>query len=433
MPGKKILVVEDERIIANDIRQSLGELGYSVPAVASSGEEAIKYASEFAPDLVLMDIVLKGNIDGIKAAAHIRENFNIPVVYLTSHSDEATFRRAKETGPFGYLLKPFDDRELRNCIEMSIYGHDVESVLKESEKWLSITLMSIADGVIVADFEWRVEFMNPAAEKVTGWVVKDAIGSDLPVVFNAVFDETREPVRELLGKVLSEGVVVGAEKDMILVDRDGRDVPVEVNAAPVKDEGGEISGLVITFRDITERKKAEDERRKLISELEHLSKTDRLTGLLNRGAVIDRLNYEISRSLRYGSDLSIMLCDIDFFKDINDTYGHAAGDTALRLVSECLKHTVRDYDLVGRYGGDEFLILLPETTTEQGREVAERSRKAVEAVEFEAEPGVMARMTLSIGVSGFSGRDDNSDMLIKRADDAMYVSKREGRNRLTLV
>ncbi|RZN37721.1 MAG: response regulator [Methanophagales archaeon ANME-1-THS] len=126
MVDPQILVVEDERIVATGIRNMLGTLGYRVPAVAASGEEAIKKAAEIQPDLVLMDIVLQGDMDGIQAAEHIRARFNIPVVYLTAYADEATVRRAKMTAPYGYLLKPFNERELHAAIEMALYKHMME-------------------------------------------------------------------------------------------------------------------------------------------------------------------------------------------------------------------------------------------------------------------------------------------------------------------
>jgi diguanylate cyclase (GGDEF)-like protein/PAS domain S-box-containing protein len=420
---KKILVVEDERIIANDIKRSLKELGYSVASVAASGEEAIKQAAEKAPDLVLMDIMLKGNVDGIKAAAHIRENFNIPVVYLTSHSDESTLKRAKETGPFGYLLKPYEDRELRTTIEMAIYSHTVERMLKEKERWLSITLRSIADGVIVVDSSWSIEFMNPVAESLTGWEFGDARGRSLREVFRTVFETD-----ELLARVYNEGAMAGAITDTFLIARDGGEVPVSLSAAPISEDT--VTGLVLTFHDISERMKAEQERKKLIEELDHLSKTDRLTGLSNRDALIDRLENEIQRALRYKSRLTLIHGDIDHLKDINDTYGHAAGDMALRRVAESINGEARRSDIAGRYGGDEFLIILPESSLKEGKGLAGRIRKAIGAMKFEAVAGERVKMSMSFGVAQFK-EGDNSDTLIKRADDALYISKREGRDRVS--
>lgn len=132
----KILVVEDESIVAMDIRKRLTRLGYEVAGTASSGENAVEMATLTHPNLVLMDIMLKGEMDGIEAAGLIRDRLNIPVVYLTAFSDEDTLQRAKVTGPFGYLIKPFEERELHVTLEIALYTHGIEQSLKKSQEEL---------------------------------------------------------------------------------------------------------------------------------------------------------------------------------------------------------------------------------------------------------------------------------------------------------
>src|SRR3712207_119843 len=143
MHPPRILVVEDEGIVARDLQNKLQRLGYAVPAVASSGEEAIRKAEEHAPDLVLMDIVLKGQMDGIEAAALIWEQCRVPAVYLTAYGDDTTLQRAKVTRPYGYVLKPFSDRELRINIEVALYRSQMERKLQGMERWFSSTLSSM--------------------------------------------------------------------------------------------------------------------------------------------------------------------------------------------------------------------------------------------------------------------------------------------------
>ena len=184
MKKLQILVVEDESLVAKDIVNMVRGLGYSVPAVVSTGEEAIVIAEKTRPDIILMDIVLKGQIDGIEAAQHIWENFSIPVVYLTAYADEATLQRAKVTEPFGYILKPFDERELQTTIEMAFFKAQMEKKLRERERWLSTILRSIGDGVIVTDQGGGVTFMNGVAESLTGWnqaeVLEKPLNGDHP-------------------------------------------------------------------------------------------------------------------------------------------------------------------------------------------------------------------------------------------------------------
>jgi PAS domain S-box len=174
----KILIVEDEGLVAKNIQSRLKRLGYAIVALASSGEEAIRKAEETHPDLVLMDIILEGDMDGVEAAKQIYSRFNIPVVYLTAYADDDTLRRAKITQPFGYILKPFEAKELHSVIEIALHKHKTVRKLEESERWLATTLKSIGDtvAVIVADTNGLITFMNPVAETLTGWKQKNALG-----------------------------------------------------------------------------------------------------------------------------------------------------------------------------------------------------------------------------------------------------------------
>ena len=171
-----ILIVEDERIIAMDIKHSLLNLGYDVVGMVASGEDAITKAGESYPDLILMDIMLQGEIDGIEAAAQIRRRYNIPMVYLTAYANDTILQRAKLTQPFGYVLKPFRESELYSNIEIALYRHEMEKKLQSREHWLGVTLRSISDGVIATDVTGQVIFMNPVAELLTGWPLADALG-----------------------------------------------------------------------------------------------------------------------------------------------------------------------------------------------------------------------------------------------------------------
>ncbi|MBU4209429.1 MAG: PAS domain S-box protein [Proteobacteria bacterium] len=257
MPETKILIVEDEAIVAEDIHNSLRGLGYIISAVVSSGEEAITKIEEDMPDLVLMDIVLKGDMDGIEAAGQIYSRFNIPVVYLTAFTDEKTIERAKLTEPFGYIVKPFEDRELHSTVEMALYKHKMESKLKENESWLSTILMSIGDAVVVTDANGNIQFMNDVSCFLTGWKREEAIGKTLVDIFNIVNEQTLKKVEDPVTKVIREGKVVGLANHTILISKDGTEIPIDDSGAPVKDEKGNIIGVVLVFHDIIERYEAE--------------------------------------------------------------------------------------------------------------------------------------------------------------------------------
>ena len=305
MANAQILVVEDEGIIAKDIKNTLSLLGYSVIGIASSGEKAIEKAMETHPDLVLMDIVLEGDMDGVEAAEHIRDRFDIPVVYITAYSDDTTLQRAKITEPYGYILKPFQERELYTTIEMALYKHMIERKLKESEQWLTTTLKSIGDAVIATDTGNLITFMNPVAEFLTGWKQKDAIGKPLKDVFKIINEKTGKQVESPAIKVLREGVVVGLANHTVLISKDGTKRPVDDCGAPIKNDKGEIIGVVLVFRDITKRRQSEEEREKLEAQLLQAKKMEAI-GTLAGGIAHDFNNLLMGIQ----GQASLMLLDI---------------------------------------------------------------------------------------------------------------------------
>src|SRR5262245_44529580 len=148
MRNARILVVEDEIIVARDIQHTLTRLGYEVPVIATSGASAIRHAAATAPNLVLMDIRLRGDMDGITAAGQIRRQFDLPVVYLTAHSDKTTIDRARGAEPYGYLVKPFTEQDLYATIEIALHRHKADGPLQRMDRWLAATLRSVGDAVI---------------------------------------------------------------------------------------------------------------------------------------------------------------------------------------------------------------------------------------------------------------------------------------------
>lgn len=262
MSEQRILIVEDEGIEALDIQRRLMSLGYPIPDIVFSGEDAVRKVEETPPDLVLMDIMLSGEMDGVTAAKEIHGRFDVPVVYLTAYTDEDTLRRAKITEPYGYIVKPFKDREVHITIDMALYKHQMERKLRESEKWFSTTLRSIGDAVIATDKNGLITFMNAVAENLTGWKQKEVLNHRLTEIFNVINSQTRQPVENPATKVILEGIIVGLANHTVLIARDGRTTPIDQSAAPIKDDKGNIVGVILVFRDVTEREKAEEELRK---------------------------------------------------------------------------------------------------------------------------------------------------------------------------
>lgn len=249
-----VLVVEDDRIVAKDLQQRLAGMGYDAFAVASSSEEAVGRATEKCPDIVLMDIHIKGQRDGIQTAQILKDRFHVPVVYLTAHADEATIDRAKRTEPHGYLLKPVKTEELRSAIEVGLYRHEMERRLREREQWFSTTLRSIGDAVVTVDLAGRVMFMNPAAETLIGLKAANAIGKSARDVLHLV--DQRPPASDPtpLDTALRTKQRVELEDAGLLDLSGGAQRSISDCTAPVIDEG-QMLGAVMVFRDVTEKKK----------------------------------------------------------------------------------------------------------------------------------------------------------------------------------
>jgi len=246
----KILVVEDENLVAKSIQSMLTNMGYEAPDVALSGEKAIKKAGDIQPDLILMDIKLKGEMDGIEAAEIIHDRFDIPVVYLTAFADEETLERAKITEPFGYLLKPFEEQDLQSTIEMALYKSKMEQKLREREHWVSTVLESIGDAVIATDEKGEVTFMNLVAESLTGDDKEKALGKKLKDRFRIKMNDEVEP---------NEQTPISFAGQALLIDRKKTEIPVDYSKAPIKDRKGNNLGSVLVLRDVTERMLAQKE------------------------------------------------------------------------------------------------------------------------------------------------------------------------------
>jgi len=532
-----LLVVEDEAVVAMDIAGQLRDMGYRVCGCVDNGRDAIARARADRPDLVLMDVVLKGDMDGIAAAAAIGAELQIPILFLTAYSDDQTVDRAAGAMPYGYLTKPFQGRELRAVIEVALRKAEVERALRDKERWLSSVLHGVGDAVIALDADGRVGLANPAAESLlgaeilrgrsaaevvrleddTGGTVRLAhhdctarsgaavlvtgAGQRIPVDYSAgpicdershpmgtaiVLHDERERVAAELRLAHSEqrfrSAFDNAPLGLALVDRDNRyarvnramcrllGAPAEALVGAVQDAFGDsgdnaiereyqqdlLAGrsdavqyerryrprdgrtvwalvsatllpadhepqhFLIQVNDVTERKRAEEE-------LAHLAHHDALTRVANRAMLSEQVERELAVARRRGSRLAVVFIDLDYFKHINDTYGHETGDVVLKELASRLAHSVRAIDIVGRLGGDEFVVVLSEVS--DARDVVALTDKLrLECGRPLHFNGHEVRLAVSMGVSLFP--DDARDFrtLLRFADSALYQAKGEGRN-----
>ncbi len=248
MPPARILIVEDEMIIARELESRLTGLGYEVVGIASSGREALQLAEQAQPNLVLMDIVLKGDMDGIEAAGEIRRRFALPVVYLTAYTDETTLKRAKVTEPFGYIVKPFSERELRANIEMALYKHQVERRMQKVEMWFASVIEQTAAAVIATGPDGVIKLVNPAAEKLIEASSQEVIGKRLDEILRLIHAPTKAPFP--WGEELGQGFVVCLGEETLLVGRKGTARPVDITISHLRNQAGQSEGLVAVFREV---------------------------------------------------------------------------------------------------------------------------------------------------------------------------------------
>jgi two-component system, cell cycle sensor histidine kinase and response regulator CckA len=247
LPATTILIVEDERIVARDLQKTLEEMGYRVPKTADSLEAALACAAVDAPDLVLMDIHLRGERDGIDAAYELRLRHDVPVIFLTAYADEETLDRAKRVDAFGYLVKPVKAEELHTTVEVALVRAKNEREQRVRERFIETTLHSIGDGVVSTDIYGAVTFMNPAAEALTGWDAGEAIGQRFGEVIHLVTPGTDIALDPLESR-LSAGPTPTREAS--LRHRDGGERRVADSAAPIVDGRGNVLGGVMVFRDV---------------------------------------------------------------------------------------------------------------------------------------------------------------------------------------
>ncbi|MEH1941536.1 MAG: response regulator [Nostoc sp.] len=249
----RILVVEDEYILALNLQENLESLGYIVVDIADSAEAAIEKASELRPNLILMDIRLHGDIDGIQASEQIWHHLQIPVIYITGHSDRNTVERATLTSPFGYILKPIKEQELYVAIQTALNRCD-------REQFLSSVLGGMNDGVIVVDLQLNIKYLNQVAEALTGWRWDEVKGRMLTEAIEFVDEETQIPVQNPIIAALQEETPIYLGSRVLLIARDGTSIPIADSATPLRNNSGVITGAVLVLRDDTQRRLIEEQK-----------------------------------------------------------------------------------------------------------------------------------------------------------------------------
>jgi PAS domain S-box-containing protein len=323
-----ILIVEDSFIVAYHLQAMLEDEGYTVMGKCDSGESAIQFAEASRPDLVLMDITLNGTMDGVQTAGLMRTRFNVPVIYITALTDKDTINRAKITEPYGYLTKPFEDREIFTVIEMAMYKHDIELKLKQSEEKYFSTVNSISDAVITIDRDYKITYMNPSAIAITQWSLKDAIGKIIIDVLQLRNEITHEIGVNPIQCSTETGNLNSMPDGLILLNKQGTELPIgESSLSPLLDNHGNFIGLIIVFKNLTEK----SEHEKLVYEMER----HRMAALI-QGQEKERSR--IAKELHDGLGQMLNAIKMNIATALKDS--SEAGNLS-RLMDEAIQESVR--------------------------------------------------------------------------------------------
>ncbi len=369
------------------------------------------------------DLLIIGTIDALVVSL-IAGAFCIGLLlYLLNYNDRLSnllSQRTEELHSVNLQLKERLD-ELTRAMEE----------IHNSERFLRTIFESIRDPFCIIDRDFRIVRANDAYLRVKGKSIDDLLGGKC---YETLYGRDSVCDACVIDKTFKSGEPCLKEK---FVPRpEGYGEWVEIYTYPIFMEGQGVSHVIQYVRSITDRKRSEEEKKMLIERLERLSRTDGLTGMLNKRGLMERLQTEFERVKRYGGSISLLICDIDDFKYVNDLYGHSAGDNYLKLIAQAMYKSIRSADIIGRFGGDEFMVILQGVEREEAMKLAERIRFIVEDTVLKADIMRSVKSTVSIGVATFDSTESYSmttpEELIKAADNALYRAKNKGKNRVEL-
>jgi diguanylate cyclase (GGDEF)-like protein/PAS domain S-box-containing protein len=419
---KMLLVVEDNPGDARLIREMFDEQDAHRTQFThvECMSDAEKYLKHNQVDIILLDLGLP-DAQGLEAVRRVRKAApRTPLVVLTGLDDESLATQALQDGAQDYLVKgQIDARSLLRSLRYAVERKAMEEELFVEQERAQVTLNSIGDAVACTDICGNISFLNFVAEKMTGWTLVEAIGHPMPQILRMVDAVTRETMTNPMEVKTGQKTSLHLPPNSVLIRRDGFEIPIEDSVAPIHDRQGKATGAVIVFRDVSVTRAME-------LQMAHLAQHDFLTGLPNRMLFSDRVRQAIAVAPRHLKKVAVLFLDLDGFKHINDSLGHAVGDRLLQSISKRLVNCVRGADTVSRQGGDEFVVLLSEM--EKSEDAAITARRMLQAVAKAHSVEVHdLHVTASIGVSVYPDDGMDSETLIKNADTAMYQAKENGR------
>jgi len=439
----KVLIVEDERIIAEDIRRILLKYQYQVVAISSSGEEAIAAAEKFNPDVVLMDIILQGEMSGIVASREINKKVKIPIIYITSYLDKQALNKIKNLESYAYLMKPFEDKELYATIELAVYKFRMESILWDYNHKIEKLHLIASKLAAVTTLHEVYQTVNNSVTEVLGFknvVILENLKAEQYKVISSNFDAYQNGTELALPLDIQEKI---EECDSVVFDYENNSkysLPLN-SASSVMIMGLDRVGVVIAFSQeeshfgeydfnmlgLLLKHATEDIKRiRLQEELKNRAVRDSMTDCYNRFFLFNALDLETKKAKRNKSAIAFLMIDVNGLKLVNDNLGHSFGDQLLVTVARILKEASRDTDVVVRYGGDEFLVMMPETMHE-AEIVINRIRTRADDwnIKYKDLP---FNVSFAIGCAYWkSDGDESIEDVLARADERMYENKKSFR------
>jgi diguanylate cyclase (GGDEF)-like protein/PAS domain S-box-containing protein len=417
-----LLLVEDKSADARLLREMFNEpvANHIELTHMESIGEAEQYLAICEVDVILLDLGLP-DAQGLAAVrrAHAAAP-RVPLVVLTGLEDESRALQALQEGAQDYLVKgKVEIRGLLRSLRYAIERGVMEEALFVEKERAQVTLNSIGDAVICTDISGNITFLNIVAEKMTGWPREEAGGHPLAEIFRIMDATSHEATPNPTEIAVGENRTVHLPANCILARRDGLEIPIEDSVAPIHDRQGHATGAVIVFRDVSAA-------RSVALQMSHSAQHDFLTGLPNRMLVNDRVNQAIAFAMRRSKKVAALFLDLDGFKHINDSLGHATGDKLLQSVAKRLVDCVRNSDTVSRQGGDEFVVLLSEIDHPEDAAIT-ATRMLHDIAGAHSIDNQDLHVTASIGVSVYPDDGPDAETLIKNADTAMYQAKENGR------